>query len=91
MSSGYYRLGANLHPLEPGFDAPKSHTTASLNILGTEIESSTLLLESKTIDLPAPQAMGYTGNTCAYCGSTRMQVAGHCEVCCDCGETTGCS
>jgi hypothetical protein len=34
---------------------------------------------------------GYTGNQCTNCNSMRMQVAGHCEVCSDCGTTTGCS
>lgn len=34
---------------------------------------------------------GYTGNQCDHCGSMAMQVAGHCEVCADCGTTTGCS
>lgn len=38
-----------------------------------------------------PRQMGYTGNTCSNCGSTRMSIAGHCEVCADCGTTTGCS
>lgn len=34
---------------------------------------------------------GFTGNTCSNCGGSRMLVAGHCEVCSDCGTTTGCS
>jgi hypothetical protein len=34
---------------------------------------------------------GYTGDQCNNCFSMRMQVAGHCMVCADCGTTTGCS
>jgi len=34
---------------------------------------------------------GFTGNQCSNCQSMRMQIAGHCEVCSDCGTTTGCS
>jgi len=34
---------------------------------------------------------GFTGNSCATCGSMEMQIAGHCEVCSACGTTTGCS
>lgn len=34
---------------------------------------------------------GYTGDQCSHCNSMRMQMAGHCMVCADCGETTGCS
>lgn len=39
----------------------------------------------------SPRDMGYTGNVCSSCGGVRMMVAGHCEVCADCGTTTGCS
>lgn len=34
---------------------------------------------------------GFTGNQCANCGSMQMKVSGHCEVCSECGTTTGCS
>ncbi len=34
---------------------------------------------------------GYTGSQCVNCNSMRMKVSGHCEVCDDCGTTTGCS
>jgi len=37
------------------------------------------------------RGQGFTGNSCTQCGSMRMQVAGHCEVCQECGTTTGCS
>ena len=38
-----------------------------------------------------PKSMGYTGDSCDNCGSTRMVVTGHCNTCLDCGTTTGCS
>jgi ribonucleoside-diphosphate reductase alpha chain len=34
---------------------------------------------------------GYTGDMCSNCNSTRMKISGHCQVCEDCGTTTGCS
>ena len=34
---------------------------------------------------------GYTGNSCQDCGSVKMKIAGHCEVCEDCGSSSGCS
>ncbi len=34
---------------------------------------------------------GYTGDQCTNCNSMRMRVAGHCQVCEECGTTTGCS
>lgn len=37
------------------------------------------------------RGQGYTGNSCTHCGSLKMQIAGHCEVCAECGTTTGCS
>lgn len=37
------------------------------------------------------QQQGFTGDQCSHCQSMKMQVAGHCMVCADCGTTTGCS
>jgi ribonucleoside-diphosphate reductase alpha chain len=45
----------------------------------------------------APQAQararlaGYTGESCASCGSVRVRRNGTCVVCEDCGSTSGCS
>jgi ribonucleoside-diphosphate reductase alpha chain len=34
---------------------------------------------------------GYTGSMCSGCGSFKMKRNGSCEVCLDCGATSGCS
>ncbi len=34
---------------------------------------------------------GFTGSICTACGSTRMRRNGSCELCSDCGATSGCS
>ena len=34
---------------------------------------------------------GYTGSLCGACGGVRMKQNGSCEICLDCGETSGCS
>jgi ribonucleoside-diphosphate reductase alpha chain len=34
---------------------------------------------------------GYTGTTCSACGSSKMKRNGSCELCLDCGGTSGCS
>ncbi|MFH0851593.1 MAG: hypothetical protein V1876_02485, partial [Candidatus Peregrinibacteria bacterium] len=34
---------------------------------------------------------GFTGSMCSGCGSSRMKRNGSCEVCLDCGATSGCS
>lgn len=44
-----------------------------------------------TMSAVVARQMGFTGDACHVCGSLRMQIAGHCTVCSDCGTTTGCS
>lgn len=34
---------------------------------------------------------GFTGNICTMCGGSRMIRNGTCEVCTECGATSGCS
>lgn len=34
---------------------------------------------------------GYTGDPCGNCGEFRLKNSGHCQVCENCGTTTGCS
>lgn len=42
-------------------------------------------------EMPRPTDLGYTGDVCPCCTSTRMRRNGSCLVCEECGETTGCS
>lgn len=35
------------------------------------------------------RAVGYTGNQCSQCGSTKMVRSGTCETCIDCGNSNG--
>lgn len=37
------------------------------------------------------KAQGFTGEQCPSCGSMKVKQNGACQVCVDCGETTGCS
>ncbi len=37
------------------------------------------------------RAQGYSGDVCTNCQGVRLRWAGHCQVCDDCGTTTGCS
>jgi len=37
------------------------------------------------------RGQGFTGDICADCGGARMVRSGACEVCSDCGATSGCS
>jgi ribonucleoside-diphosphate reductase alpha chain len=37
------------------------------------------------------RALGFTGDMCTTCGSMNVKKNGSCNVCIDCGTTTGCS
>lgn len=45
-------------------------------------------IESK---LKKAKEQGFTGSICTECGSTKMKRNGSCELCIDCGATSGCS
>ncbi len=46
---------------------------------------------SAPTDKVDPRELGYTGEQCAYCQSSRVRRNGSCTVCDDCGATSGCS
>ncbi|MEQ1849693.1 MAG: vitamin B12-dependent ribonucleotide reductase [Candidatus Peribacteraceae bacterium] len=56
----------------------------------TKAQGATATVDSHS---SAEQAklQGYTGSTCSGCGSSKMKRNGSCEVCLDCGATSGCS
>lgn len=45
-------------------------------------------VETQAIDF---REQGYSGDVCTNCQGVRLRWAGHCQVCDDCGTTTGCS
>jgi hypothetical protein len=107
MSYGYYRLGSSVDPAgaRDRLIAELLNGAAIVPtepVVAPAVESprlaDTLLDGEPGAPAPAPRLsahaarrQGYTGNTCMTCGSARMKVSGHCEVCEDCGSTTGCS
>lgn len=52
--------------------------------------AETIIGDAKLTSAGARQ-QGYTGNQCTQCSSMRMKIAGHCEVCEECGSSSGCS
>lgn len=65
-------------------------------LTGEELKSVKELEPPKVADTlldakMAAKAQGYSGNICTNCHGARLKRAGHCEVCDDCGTTTGCS
>ncbi len=47
--------------------------------------------EPKVVGADDAKLQGYTGTTCSACGSSKMKRNGSCELCMDCGATSGCS
>jgi hypothetical protein len=47
--------------------------------------------EQPAMTREAAKSQGFTGDACTHCGSMKMQIAGHCQVCTECGTSTGCS
>ncbi len=82
-----------LQILDEGAAAPESFSAGIApvqeNLEHTE-ESST---DTGITDSKAEKAklQGYTGSVCSACASLRMKRNGSCELCLDCGATSGCS
>lgn len=80
MSRGFYRG-----------KSPEQITIASADVSTNGVPgpslTHTFLEETPTM----VRAKGFTGNECTTCGSIHMVIAGHCEVCTDCGTSSGCS
>lgn len=53
------------------------------------VESTEKEAAPSTLEIAKQQ--GFTGSICGGCGSTKMKRNGSCEVCLDCGATSGCS
>ncbi|MBI3618980.1 adenosylcobalamin-dependent ribonucleoside-diphosphate reductase [Candidatus Peregrinibacteria bacterium] len=56
-----------------------------------EIVAAVHEVEARTDKRELAKLQGFTGSICAGCGSLRMKRNGSCEVCLDCGVTSGCS
>jgi len=63
-------------------DVPESSNNNSAD----QFKSSGTQMQSEHAKL-----IGYTGETCEYCGSIRVKRNGSCTVCEECGATSGCS
>ena len=56
-----------------------------------EEDEKQLTMDKQDKKIYEAKAKGYTGEQCSKCGSMKVKRNGNCEVCEDCGETTGCS
>ncbi|MDD4318719.1 MAG: vitamin B12-dependent ribonucleotide reductase [Candidatus Peribacteraceae bacterium] len=81
-----------LHVIDEG--SPVGHLD-----LGTMVEEKTKkemdAAVEQVVESPSKTAQaklqGFTGSQCSGCGSMKMKRNGSCEVCLDCGATSGCS
>ncbi|MBU1123520.1 vitamin B12-dependent ribonucleotide reductase [Patescibacteria group bacterium] len=53
-----------------------------------EASEEVAIVETK---IQIARQQGFTGSMCGNCGSLRVKANGSCEVCLDCGGTSGCS
>jgi hypothetical protein len=83
--AGMVQLGRSVTETAPAsLDLPK----VVLTLTGAEKITEAVGVQQKRV---VAKQQGYTGDECSKCSSMRMKMAGHCMVCEDCGETTGCS
>ena len=56
-----------------------------------EVEKAVEVVQETPGKLAQAKLQGFTGSICGGCGSLKMKRNGSCEVCLDCGATSGCS
>ncbi len=102
MSYGFYKLPprsshedyivkvAGKTPIAIGFDMASVDITVehTVEIRTDRVKAEAIVVEIQAIDF---RAQGYSGDICTHCSGARLRWAGHCQVCDDCGQTTGCS
>ena len=81
--------------LHPPSSAPTSHVDeqkSQVKLISQEPQSLTERDEDDFDEKArAAKSQGFTGAQCEACGSMKVKQNGTCQVCVDCGETTGCS
>ena len=83
----------------PVVDEGTGKIKSSTDDLSTAVEEKTAVeMEEAAAEATAAptkieiaKLQGYTGSMCSGCGSSRVKRNGSCEVCLDCGATSGCS
>ena len=88
--------GINFTPLRPeGFGGqapvPMDLSVAVEEKTHGELEQAVTAVESSGDKISYAKLQGYTGSMCGGCGSFKLKRNGACEVCLDCGATSGCS
>lgn len=87
--------GSHLRPDAPGFGG-QSPVAMDFSSVAEEKAQSDMTqavsdVEHSTDKISNAKLQGYTGSMCGGCGSFKLKRNGSCEVCLDCGATSGCS
>ncbi len=77
-----------LQIVDEGAPAPAEFTEAADTKATEPAEDAGKVTLSKT---ELAKLQGFTGSLCSACSSVKMKRNGSCEVCLDCGATSGCS
>lgn len=72
--------------VDEGGDAPK--LALEIPVVRSVFKEESVVHETQS---DRAKREGYTGSLCGACGSVRMKQNGSCEICLECGETSGCS
>lgn len=87
-----YTEAASLEETVTGSELEKSIEPIQMK-LEQSVSSHKQAEEGETMDdkIRRAKTMGFTGDICTTCGSMNVKKNGSCNVCTDCGTTTGCS
>lgn len=79
--------------VDEGADVPQEvRSTITEEKVAEEVpEAEVAKANISTSELDSAKQQGYTGSACSSCGSMKMKRNGACEICLDCGATSGCS
>ncbi len=80
-----------LQVVDEGSPVPMDLSTAVDEKTHGELEAAVTAVESSGNKVSHAKLQGYTGSMCSGCGSFKLKRNGSCEVCLDCGATSGCS
>lgn len=84
---------AEAPPLVVAAEAPAPAPLPSVTMTNSTVTEAPTpaVLTPEAQATAAHRASGFTGNVCDQCGGVHMIRSGTCELCNDCGSTTGCS
>ncbi len=77
--------------VDEGSPVPMDLSSAVEEKTHREIDQAVTAVESGSDKISNAKLQGYTGSMCGGCGSFKLKRNGSCEVCLDCGATSGCS